>query len=138
MLFFSDAIELFIPPKKGKSHVLRIIREIINFEPKSNKTDISLALENFNNMVKRKSIAFVLSDFIDENYADELRHIAKKHDVIGVKIHDQLDNELPNIGLLQVQDVETNETKWIDTNDTETQRTYKERARFYDKNYDTS
>ena len=79
-----------------------------------------------------------LSDFIDENYENELRHIAKKHDVIGVKIHDQLDNELPNIGLLQVQDVETNETKWIDTNDTETQRIYKERARFYDKNYDNS
>ncbi|MFN8283235.1 MAG: DUF58 domain-containing protein [Chitinophagales bacterium] len=138
VLFFSDAIELFIPPKKGKSHVLRIIREIINFEPKSNKTDISLALENFNNMVKRKSIAFVLSDFIDENYENELRHIAKKHDVIGVKIHDQLDNELPNVGLLQVQDVETNETKWIDTNDKETQRIYKERAKFYDKNYDNS
>ena len=138
VLFFSDAIEMFIPPKKGKSHILRIIREIINFEPKSNKTNISLALENFNNMVKRKSIAFVLSDFIDENYADELRHIAKKHDVIGVKVYDHLDMELPNIGLLQIQDVETGETKWIDTGDTQTQKTYKERAVFYDKNYEQS
>ena len=138
VLFFSDAIEMFIPPKKGKSHILRIIREIINFEPKSNKTNISLALENFNNMVKRKSIAFVLSDFIDENYADELRHIAKKHDVIGVKVYDHLDMELPNIGLLQIQDVETGETKWIDTGDMQTQKKYKDRAVFYDKNYEQS
>lgn len=138
VLFFSDAIEMFIPPKKGKSHILRIIREIINFEPKSNKTNISLALENFNNMVKRKSIAFVLSDFIDENYENELRHIAKKHDVIGVKVYDNLDMELPNIGLLQIEDVETGETKWIDTNDKQTQKTYKERAIFYDKNYENS
>ena len=105
VLFFSDAIEMFIPPKKGKSHILRIIREILNFEPKSNKTNISLAMESFNNMVKRKSIAFVLSDYIDENYANELRHISKKHDVIGVKVYDNLDMELPNIGLLQVQNV---------------------------------
>jgi len=138
VLFFSDAIEMYIPPKKGKSHILRIIREIINFEPKSNKTNISLALENFNNMVKRKSIAFILSDFIDENYADELRHIAKKHDVVGVKVYDNLDMELPNIGLLQIQDVETGETKWIDTSDAQTQKDYKQRAVFYDKNYEQS
>ena len=138
VLFFSDAIEMYIPPKKGKSHILRIIREIINFEPKSNKTNISLALENFNNMVKRKSIAFIISDFIDENYADELRHIAKKHDVVGVKVYDNLDMELPNIGLLQIQDVETGETKWIDTNDAQTQKNYKQRAVFYDKNYEQS
>jgi uncharacterized protein (DUF58 family) len=138
VLFFSDAIEMYIPPKKGKSHILRIIREIINFEPKSNKTNISLALENFNNMVKRKSIAFILSDFIDENYADELRHIAKKHDVVGVKVYDNLDMELPNIGLLQIQDVETGETKWIDTSDAQTQKNYKQRAVFYDKNYEQS
>ncbi len=138
VLFFSDAIEMFIPPKKGKSHILRIIREIINFEPKSNKTDISFALENFNNMVKRKSIAFVLSDFIDENYADELRHISKKHDVIGIKVYDNLDMELPNIGLLQIKDVETGETKWIDTDDKQTQKIYKDRALFYDNNYDNS
>ncbi len=138
VLFFSDAIEMYIPPKKGKSHILRIIREIINFEPKSNKTNISLALENFNNMVKRKSIAFILSDFIDENYADELRLIAKKHDVVGVKVYDNLDMELPNIGLLQIQDVETGETKWIDTSDAQTQKNYKQRAVFYDKNYEQS
>ncbi|MCC6516540.1 MAG: DUF58 domain-containing protein [Chitinophagales bacterium] len=138
VLFFSDAIEMFIPPKKGKSHILRIIREILNFEPKSNKTNISLALESFNNMVKRKSIAFVLSDFIDENYANELRHISKKHDVIGVKVYDNLDMELPNIGLLQVQDVETGETKWLDTKDKQTQKAYSERASFYDNIYNDS
>jgi uncharacterized protein (DUF58 family) len=138
VMFFSDEVELMIPPKKGKSHILRIIREIINFEPKSNKTNISLALERFNNMVKRKSIAFVLSDFIDENYENELRHVAKKHDVIGVKVYDNLDMELPKIGLLQVQDVETGESKWIDTDDKQTQNVYRNRAVFYDKNYDQS
>lgn len=138
VLFFSDEVELMIPPKKGKSHILRIIREIINFEPKSNKTDISLALESFNNMIKKKSVAFVLSDFIDENFENELRHVAKKHDVIGVKVYDNLDMELPKIGLLQVQDVETGVAKWIDTNDKQTQKVYNERAKFYDKNYDQS
>lgn len=138
VLFFSDKIELFIPPKKGKSHILRIIREILNFEPTSKNTNISIALENFNNMVKRKSIAFVLSDFIDENYADELRHISKKHDVIGVKVYDNLDMQLPKIGLLQVCDVETGETKWIDTNDATTRRIYEERANVYDRNFDQS
>lgn len=138
VLFFSDKIELFIPPKKGKSHILRIIREILNFEPTSKNTNISIALENFNNMVKRKSIAFVLSDFIDENYADELRHISKKHDVIGIKVYDNLDMQLPKIGLLQVCDVETGETKWIDTNDATTRRIYEERANVYDRNFDQS
>lgn len=138
VLFFSDKIELFIPPKNGKSHILRIIREILNFEPTSKNTNISIALENFNNMVKRKSIAFVLSDFIDENYADELRHISKKHDVIGVKVYDNLDMQLPKIGLLQVCDVETGETKWIDTNDATTRRIYEERANVYDRNFDQS
>lgn len=89
-------------------------------------------------MVKRKSIAFVLSDFIDENYENELRHVAKKHDVIGVKVYDNLDMELPKIGLLQVQDVETGESKWIDTDDKQTQNVYRNRAVFYDKNYDQS
>jgi len=138
VLFFSDEVELLIPPKKGKSHILRIIREVINFEPKSNKTNISLALERFNNMVKKKSIAFILSDFIDEKYENELRHVAKKHDVIGVKVYDNLDMELPKIGLLQVQDVETGESKWINTNDVQTQKVYNERAVYYDKNYDNS
>ncbi len=138
VLFFSDEIELFIPPKKGKSHILRIIREVLNFEPKSHKTNISLALENFNNMVKRKSIAFVLSDFLDDDYADELRHIAKKHDVIGIKVYDNLDLELPNIGLLQVKDVETGKTKWIDTNHATTRTAYAQRATLFDKNYENS
>jgi len=138
VLFFSDAIEMYIPPKKGKSHILRIIREILNFEPKSKKTAISLALESFNNMVKRKSITFILSDFIDENYADELRHISKKHDVIGIKVYDQLDMELPDVGLLQVRDVETGDARWIDTGAIDTQKAYKERASFYDKNFEQS
>lgn len=138
VLFFSDIVEMFIPPKKGKSHILRIIREILSFKPKSNKTNISFVLEQFSNMVKRKSIAFVLSDFIDENYADQLRHVAKKHDVIGVKVYDQLDEQLLNVGLLQVRDVESETVKWIDTSDKQTQKIYRERAEFYDKNFEQS
>ena len=138
VLFFSDTVEMFIPPKKGKSHILRIIREILNFEPQSHNTNIGGALENFNNMVKRKSIAFVISDFIDDKYEDELRHVAKKHDVIGVKVFDNLDMNLPEIGLLQVQDVETGNIKWIDTNDKKNRAVYAERAAFFDKNYDHS
>jgi hypothetical protein len=89
-------------------------------------------------MVKRKSIVFIISDFMDENYADELKHVAKKHDTIGIKVFDALDNELPKIGLLQVQDVETGQTHWIDTNDKTTLSAYKERGFFYDKNFENS
>lgn len=138
VLFFSDKVELYIPPKKGKSHILRIIREILNFKPTSHNTNISLALSSVYNMVKRKSIVFIISDFMDENYSDELKHVARKHDTIGIKVFDTLDNELPKIGLLQVQDVETGQTHWIDTNDTATQKNYKDRALFYDKNFETS
>lgn len=138
VLFFSDKVEMYIPPKKGKSHILRIIREILNFTPSSHNTNISLALSSVYNMVKRKSIVFIISDFMDENYADELKHVAKKHDTIGIKVFDALDNELPKIGLLHVQDVETGQTHWIDTNDKTTLSAYKERGVFYDKNFENS
>ncbi len=138
VLFFSDKVEMYIPPKKGKSHILRIIREILNFTPSSHNTNISLALASVYNMVKRKSIVFIISDFMDENYADELKHVAKKHDTIGIKVFDALDNELPKIGLLQVQDVETGQTHWIDTKDKTTLSTYMERGVFYDKNFENS
>ncbi len=138
VLFFSDKVEMYIPPKKGKSHILRIIREILNFTPSSHNTNISLALSSVYNMVKRKSIVFIISDFMDENYADELKHVAKKHDTIGIKVFDALDNELPKIGLLHVQDVETGQTHWIDTNDKTTLSAYKERGFFYDKNFENS
>ncbi|HPW85998.1 MAG TPA: DUF58 domain-containing protein [Chitinophagales bacterium] len=138
VLFFSDKVEMFIPPKKGKSHVLRIIREILNFEPQHPQTNISMALQSFQNMVKRKCIAFVISDFIDENYEQELRHAARRHDVIGIKINDQLDAELPDVGLLQVRDVETGEQRWVDTSDKTTREVYAQRSDFYEKNFGRS
>lgn len=111
VLFFSDKVEMFIPPKKGKSHVLRIIREILNFEPQHPQTNISIALQSFQNMVKRKCIAFVLSDSIDENYEQELRHAARLHDVFAIKMTDQLVAEFLGVGLLQFREVETVEQR---------------------------
>ena len=115
VLFFSDKIEKFIPPKKGKSHILRIIRELINIEPTSNGTDLSLAIKHFNNVNKKRSIAFVLSDFITKDYKNALSIANKKHDVIGLHVYDKLEKDLPNVGLIQIKDAETGELLWVDT-----------------------
>jgi uncharacterized protein (DUF58 family) len=138
LLFFSDQTELYLAPKKGKQHILRIIRELLNYEPKSAKTNIAAALEGFNNTVKKKSIVFVISDFLDENYFEPLSHVAKKHDVIGIKIYDRLDRELPSVGLMQLHDVEQGRNVWVDTSNKEMVRTYKERAEQFHKNYEQS
>src|SRR5690554_6125797 len=105
LILFSDEIELYIPPKKGKSHVLRIIRELLEFKPKSNKTDIANALKFLSNVMKKKTIVFVLSDFIADNYQDTLKIAAKKHDVTGVRIYDQAEEKIPNLGMVQMQDI---------------------------------
>ena len=115
MIFYSDQVEAFIPPKKGKQHALYIVRELLSKEPKGKGTAVSKALRYFNNSTKQKSIAFVLSDFIDANYEDALRIAAKKHDVIGIKIYDRMDKQLPDAGLLQVKDAESGATKWVDS-----------------------
>lgn len=115
VIFYSDQVEAFIPPKKGKQHALYIVRELLSKEPKGKGTAVSTALRYFNNSTKQKSIAFVLSDFIDANYEDALRIAAKKHDVIGVKIYDKMDKQLPDAGLLQVKDAESGTTKWVDS-----------------------
>jgi uncharacterized protein (DUF58 family) len=115
VIFYSDRVEAFIPPKKGKQHALYIVRELLSKEPKGKGTAVSTALRYFNNSTKQKSIAFVLSDFIDANYEDALRIAAKKHDVIGVKIYDQMDKQLPDAGLLKVKDAESGKTKWVDS-----------------------
>ncbi len=107
VIFFSDQIELFIPPKKGKSHILRIIRELIEFTPEHKKTNISQALKYLNNVIKKRSIAFLISDFMDTNYEDALKIANRKHDVVGIRIYDKRENELPDIGLIKVQDAET-------------------------------
>ena len=115
VIFYSDQVEAFIPPKKGKQHALYIVRELLSKEPKGKGTAVSTALRYFNNSTKQKSIAFVLSDFIDANYEDALRIAAKKHDVIGIKIYDRMDKQLPDAGLLQVKDAESGATKWVDS-----------------------
>ena len=111
VIFYSDKVEAYIPPKKGRQHALYIVRELLSKEPKGKSTQVSSALRYFNNSTKQKSIAFILSDFLDSNYEDALRIAGKKHDVIGIKIYDKMDMELPNAGLLQVQDAESGELK---------------------------
>lgn len=115
VIFFSDHVEKFIPPKKGRQHTLRIIRELINFEPKGHGTDMRSTLEYFNNVVKKRSICFLLSDFLTENYEAPLRIIARKHDLIGVHLVDPREEELPNIGLIRAMDAESGQMRWIDT-----------------------
>lgn len=125
VLFFSDKVEMYIPPKKGKGHILRIIRELVNIQPKDSGTNLSIALQYFNNLVKRRSVAFVLSDFItDDNYQDALKIVKKKHDIIGLHIYDNFEKELPNIGLTQLADAENNIQKWIDTSNKEERKNY--------------
>jgi len=107
LILFTDTIELFIPAKKGKSHVLRIIRELIEFKAKSKKTNIAEALKFLSNVMKKKAIVFILSDFIDDNYDKTLQIVSKKHDVTGVRIYDKLEAEIPNLGLVPILDSES-------------------------------
>lgn len=116
VIFFSDQIEMFIPPKKGKQHILRIIRELIDFHPKGKGTDLSQALEYFNNLVKKRSICFILSDFMTGGYERALQVVSKKHDLIGVHITDPAEQQLPRVGLMKARDPETGQLEWVDTN----------------------
>lgn len=125
VVFFSSVIEKFIPPKKGKSHVLRIIRELLDFSPKEKGTDISLALQYFTNMIKKRCTAFLISDFFDDNFQKPLRIAARKHDLIALNILDQRETELPDMGLVCFTDAETGETKWVDTSDKKLRLNYK-------------
>jgi uncharacterized protein (DUF58 family) len=107
LLLFSDDVELYIPPKKGRSHILRIIRELIHHEPQGKQTNLAIPLRYLNNVIKKRSIAFVLSDFITNGYDEALRIAAKRHDVIGVMVYDRHEKELPDAGLLDVRDRES-------------------------------
>jgi len=106
---------LFIPPKKGKSHVLRIIRELIEFKPKSNKTDVGNALKYLSNVMKKRAIVFVLSDFMDEGYDHTLKIVGNKHDVTGIRVFDKHDETIPNLGMLPIKDAETGRTVLVNT-----------------------
>ena len=115
LLLFSDAVELFIPPKKGKSHVLRIIRELIEFHPKSTKTNITEALKFLSSVIKKKAIVFVLSDFMDDDYEQTLKIAGKKHDVTGIRVYDKHDVSIPNLGMVSMLDAETRKTMLVNT-----------------------
>jgi uncharacterized protein (DUF58 family) len=124
VIFFSDKIEFYIPPKKGRDHVLYIVRELLTIKPKGKGTNLQLAVKLFNNSTKQKSIAFILSDFMVEHYDDALKVAGVKHDVIGIKVYDKMDMDLPKVGLLQLQDSETGRTQWIDTGNATVQYNY--------------
>jgi len=117
VLFFSDRVEKFIPPKKGKSHILRIIRELIDFQPDSQKTNISEGLRFLSNAIKKKCIAFVISDFMDNDFEHALRIASRKHDIIAVRVFDQRETEIPGMGMVKVFNKETGKAMWVDTND---------------------
>lgn len=117
VIFFSDKIEKFIPPQKGKKHTLYIIRELINFEPQNSNTDIAHVLEYFTNAIKRRCIAFLISDFIDGSFERAISLANRKHDVVALQVYDPRETELPNIGLMKVKDAETGERLWVDTSD---------------------
>lgn len=124
LILFSDEIELFIPPKKGKYHVLRIIRELIEFKPQSKKTDLTQALKYLTNVMKKKAIVFVLSDFITEGYNDALKIVARKHDVTGIRIYDRREEAIPNLGMVQMADEETGELMLVNTGSKRVRRDY--------------
>lgn len=115
VIMFSDKIEKFIPPKKGKSHILRIIRELINIQPTGKSTNISEALKYFSKMIKKRSTAFLISDFRTKGYQEALKITSKRHDLIALKINDKAEIELPKIGLAKFKDLESGKTKWVNT-----------------------
>lgn len=126
-IFFSDKIEKYIAPKKGRQHALYIVRQLLSAEPTGKSTNMEEAIKFFNKASHQKSIAFVLSDFTDVQYENDLKVIAGRHDVIGLRIYDKMDMLLPDAGLLQVQDLETGKTKWIDSSDKMVQYNYNKR-----------
>lgn len=128
VIFFSNKIEKFIPPKKGTSHILRIIRELIDFKPENRETDISQALGYFTSVIKKRCTAFLISDFIDEGFEDALKITNRKHDLIALRISDRRENELPNVGMLQIKNAETGKITWIDTAHAALRKAYKMQA----------
>lgn len=125
VIFFSDHVEKFIPPKKGKKHILLIIREIIDFHPKSRGTDIALALEYLSNALKKRTTAFLLTDFIDRgDYSKAMEIAADKHDLIAVQVYDKRDSLMPDVGLMRVRDSETGVGMWVDTSSSAVRKMY--------------
>lgn len=135
LILFSDQIELYIPPKKGKSHVLRIIRELIEFKPKSNKTDVSQALKFLSGTQKKKAIVFLISDFITDEYEHTLKIASKKHDITGIRVYDTREEKIPNLGMVPMLDAESGQIQLINTGSKQVrldyEKYYHEKANYF-------
>ncbi len=125
VIFFSDQVEKFIPPRKGKNHILRIIRDLLEFKPVHTKTDLNVGLMQLTHAVKRRCTAFLVSDFISEDYFNSLKMAKSKHDLIAIRCIDPLESELPKIGLVRMLNPETGEKNWVNTNSKSTRKSYK-------------
>lgn len=128
LVLFANEVELYIPPKKGRSHVLRIIRELIEFQPKTKQTNINEALKFLSSVMKKKAIVFMLSDFIDSNYEKTLKIVGKKHDLTGVRVYDKHDEEIPNLGMVPMLDAETKVVSLVNTSSKSVRNNYKVNA----------
>ncbi len=126
LILFSDRVEKFIPPKKGKKHILHIIRELIEFNPQSSKSDLTEALIFLTNAIKKRCTAFIISDFICPDFEDPLKIASRKHDIVALQVYDRRDAEISDMGLVKFTDSETGEEKWVDTSSEKTRKTYAE------------
>jgi uncharacterized protein (DUF58 family) len=124
VIFFSDKIEKFISPKKGSSHILRIIRELITFESTNNETNIAEALRYFTNVIKKRCTAFLISDFQDNGFEDAIKISSKKHDLVAIRIYDELETQFPDIGIVKLKNTETGKTLWVDSSDIQVRKNY--------------
>jgi len=138
LMLFSNDVELYIPPKKGKRHVLRMIRELIEFTPKNTKTNINEALKYMSNVMRKKAIVFVLSDFMDDGYEQTLKILANRHDVTGVRIYDQFDETLPKLGLVPMLDAESGSTVLVNTSSKKVRNNYEKQFQMWKLNFETA
>ncbi len=142
LILFSDTVELYIPPKKGRSHVLRIIRELIEFEPQSKKTNLAEALKFMQNVMKKKAIVFILSDFIADDYFQTMKIASGKHDVTGIRVYDKHEENIPSLGIVQMQDQETGELMLVNTTSKKVRRNYdkfyKDKVAYYKESFTKS
>ena len=128
LILFTDCVEKFIPPKKGKTHILRIIRELLAFKPNGKKTDVAKGLEYFNSVIKKKSVCFILSDFISPDFKKPLSISSNKHDIIALRIYDKREEYIPKVGMIAFKDAETGKVKFIDSFDQKTRESFKKEA----------
>jgi uncharacterized protein (DUF58 family) len=128
VIFFSDKVEKFIPPKKGRSHILMIIRELIDFKPENKGTDVAIALKHFTGAIKKKCTAFIISDFMSPAFENELKIANKKHDIIALRLYDKHEEEFPNLGLIPMKDEESGQIIWVNTGDKQVRAAYKAEA----------